>query len=72
MPNRLALNRRGAFRLAIAVLLVLALLFGAQRLLRPSPPAGATLTDLTSVDQLQAMFNADKGSSRLIVIVSPT
>jgi hypothetical protein len=32
----------------------------------------ATLTDLTSVDQLRERFNADRGVPRLIVLVAPT
>jgi hypothetical protein len=36
------------------------------------PPAGVTLTDLRSVHHLQAMFNADHGTTRLILILSPT
>lgn len=32
----------------------------------------ATLTDLTSVDQLQANFNRDAGHPRLILLLSPT
>ncbi|TAN33915.1 hypothetical protein EPN29_04590 [bacterium] len=32
----------------------------------------ATLTNLTSVDQLQARFNRDSGHPRLILLLSPT
>ncbi len=32
----------------------------------------ASLTDLGSVDQLQATFNRDAGHSRLILLLSPT
>lgn len=32
----------------------------------------ASLTDLTSVDQLQTNFNRDVGHPRLIVLLSPT
>jgi len=32
----------------------------------------AKLTDLSSVDQLQAAFNADAGKPRLILLLSPT
>jgi hypothetical protein len=72
MTLKLTVSRRGLLRLGVAILLVAGVILGAQRVLHPAPPPGATLTDLTRVDQLQAMFNADKGSSRLVVILSPT
>ena len=33
---------------------------------------GTTLTDLRSMDDLRARFDADAGSPRLILLVSPT
>ena len=36
------------------------------------PPPGLQLTDLRSVGQFQAMFNADVGTPRLVLILSPT
>jgi hypothetical protein len=38
----------------------------------PHPPPGVTLTDLSSVNQLQTRFNRDHGEPRLILIFSPT
>jgi hypothetical protein len=35
-------------------------------------PAGLTVTDLDSVGQLQARFNADKGVPRLVLALAPT
>jgi hypothetical protein len=32
----------------------------------------ASVTDLTSIDQLQARFNADDGHARLLLLFSPT
>jgi hypothetical protein len=39
---------------------------------RPAPPAGMTLHDINSVDDLRQVFNRDVGHPRLIVLVSPT
>jgi hypothetical protein len=38
---------------------------------RVAPP-GLHLSDLRSVDQFRAMFNADVGTPRLVLIFSPT
>ena len=35
-------------------------------------PAGLTVTDLNSVEQLQARFNADNGVPRLVLALAPT
>jgi hypothetical protein len=35
-------------------------------------PARLTVTDLNSVEQLQARFNADKGAPRLVLALAPT
>jgi len=35
-------------------------------------PAGLTVTDLSSVEQLQARFNADNGVPRLVLALAPT
>jgi hypothetical protein len=37
-----------------------------------SAPEGVTMTDLRGIADLKARFNADRGSSRLVVIFSPT
>jgi hypothetical protein len=37
-----------------------------------TPPAGVTLTDLHGVGQLRDLFDADAGSTRLILVLSPT
>jgi len=34
--------------------------------------ASKSLTDLQNIEQLQAQFNRDQGSPRLILLVSPT
>ena len=35
-------------------------------------PAGLTVSDLGSVEQLQARFNADKGAPRPVLALAPT
>ena len=35
-------------------------------------PSGLAVTDLTSVAQLQARFNADQGTPRLVLALAPT
>jgi hypothetical protein len=61
-------------RLGIATLIVVAVLLAAGWwLLGPvSAPEGVTMSDLGSVEDLKARFNADKGHTRLILILSPT
>ncbi len=36
------------------------------------PAPSVPLTDLTSVEDIRAQFNRDKGSPRLILLLSPT
>jgi hypothetical protein len=36
------------------------------------PAANVALTDISSVEQLRERFNQDKGSSRLVLLLSPT
>jgi hypothetical protein len=43
-----------------------------HRLGETSSGPSATLTDLTSVDQLKDAFNRDAGHPRLILLLSPT
>jgi hypothetical protein len=66
-------------RLAIAVAaLVTLVVLGASWVVdqkfvaHGTPPPGVTLTDLRSVDQLRTLFDADTGTPRLILILSPT
>ncbi len=57
----------------LAVVALLGLVFLGVRLTHPGnarPSAG--LTDLTDIEQLQARFNADSGSPRLVLLLSPT
>jgi hypothetical protein len=43
-----------------------------SRLGETSSGPDASLTDLTSVDQLRSAFNRDEGHPRLILLLSPT
>jgi hypothetical protein len=67
------MKRRDTVALA-AVLLVVAAFTAGYEIIMPHhhPPPGVTLTNLTSVHQLQALFNRDRGEPRLILIFSPT
>jgi hypothetical protein len=58
--------------LALAVILLAAWLIVESPLFHKTAPPGAHLTDLHSVGQFQQLFNADAGTSRLILILSPT
>ncbi len=56
-----------------ALVVVAGLLAAGWWLLGPvSAPAGVTMSDLKSVEDLKERFNADKGETRLILILSPT
>jgi hypothetical protein len=74
-PRRAArrLDHRGAFVLLLVAVLVVGLIAGWLRFFAPrSAPPGVTLTDLSGVADLKARFNADRGTTRLVVIFSPT
>jgi hypothetical protein len=58
--------------LAICVLAVVLVAAGLYFLGPRSAPPGVTMADLHGVADLQARFNADRGQSRLVVILSPT
>jgi hypothetical protein len=58
--------------LALAVILLASWLVVRSPLFHRVPPPGVRLTDLRSVGQFQALFNADVGTPRLVLIFSPT
>jgi len=71
--------------LTVAVLLIVLVVAGVQvanphsyvseavaRIGETGSGPDASLTDLTTVDQLQANFNRDAGHPRLIILLSPT
>ena len=66
--------RRLAFGAIGLVLLLLAAGWVVQRkwFSHATPPPGVTLTDLHSVAQLRDLFDADAGSTRLVLVLSPT
>ena len=71
-------RRRGLARKNTLGLLMLAALLLAAWLIAESPqfhktaPPGLKLTDLRAVSQLRARFDADRGMTRLILVLSPT
>jgi hypothetical protein len=58
--------------LALGVILLVSWLVVESPLFPKSAPPGLHLTDLKSVDQFQTLFNADVGTPRLVLILSPT
>jgi hypothetical protein len=58
-------------RVAVAGVLVL-IVVTALFLEFYSPPVNAKLTDINSKEELQKLFNQDSGSTRIILLLSPT
>jgi hypothetical protein len=58
--------------LALAAILLAAWLIVESPLFHKTAPPGVHLTDLHSVAQFQQLFNADAGTTRLVLILSPT
>jgi len=58
--------------LVVGVIVLAAWLFVESPLFHKTAPPGIQLTDLHSVGQFQALFNADIGTPRLVLIFSPT
>ena len=71
-------TRRGRARknalglLALAALLLAAWLIAESPLFHKTAPPGLRLSDLRAVSQLRARFDADRGMTRLILVLSPT
>ena len=57
---------------ALVVVLTAGVLAGMRLLGRGTPPPGLTLTDVRSVDQFRSLFDAEAGTTRLVLILSPT
>jgi hypothetical protein len=58
--------------LALVAILLAAWLIAESPLFHKTAPPGVHLTDLNSVGQFQSLFNADVGTPRLVLILSPT
>jgi hypothetical protein len=66
-------GHKPAAAVAVIALAGAVLVWGSQHgLFGVTPPPGITLTDLHSVAQLQSLFDAGQGSTRLVLIMSPT
>jgi hypothetical protein len=69
--TELAMLQKSRWRwLILAVVVVAAIVAGVIGSLRPNP--GITLTNLNNVEELRARFNQDKGTPRLLLLLSPT
>ena len=51
----------------VFVATIIAVLIGSLR-----PAANVALTDISDIEQLRARFNQDKGTPRLLLLLSPT
>ncbi len=66
-------GRKAAALVAVIALAGAVLVWGYRHgLFGVTPPPGITLTDLHSVGQLESLFAAGQGSTRLVLIMSPT
>ena len=60
----------GLIALGVVAVAVLVVKFFVDRAIPDVP--GVVLNDLNSIDDLRARFNADKGTPRLVMLLSPT
>ena len=58
--------------LTLTALLLAVWLIAESPFFHKTAPPGLRLTDLRSVSQLRARFDADRGTTRLILVLSPT
>jgi hypothetical protein len=69
----MGIRRKDLWRIGLLLIGILALLFLEQSRARTREIANsATIIDLESIEDLQAEFNQDRGSPRLILLLSPT
>ena len=62
---------RRAVLAAVALILALGAAY-ALSLTTGSDTSSQTLTDITDLGEVKALFNADEGSPRLVLLLSPT
>jgi hypothetical protein len=58
--------------LVVVGVLAAGLVVDGRFLARGTPPPGVTLTDLGGVGQFRSLFDAGGGTTRLVLILSPT
>jgi hypothetical protein len=68
------MKQRRTWLPVVGVILAVSVFTAGYEILVPHhhPPPGVTLTNLSSVHELQTRFNHDRGEPRLILIFSPT
>jgi len=68
-PTKAMQNRRWKW-LVIATVIAAAIIAGVIGSLKPD--SNVTLTNLNNIEELRAQFNQDKGTPRLLLLLSPT
>jgi len=68
-PTKAMQNRRWKW-LVIATVIAAAIIAGVIGSLKPD--SNVTLTNLNNIEELRARFNQDKGTPRLLLLLSPT
>jgi hypothetical protein len=69
MRNQLPQKSRWKW-LVIALVIVAAIIAGVIGSIKPN--SNAALTDLHEIEELRTRFNQDKGTPRLLLLLSPT
>lgn len=64
--------KRNAWRAALPLAVVSSLILALSTTLASEKGPPTEMTDMKSIDELKALFKADAGSPRLVLLLSPT